>query len=144
MRLKILIILVLVFILILVSVLVINKDKSYTETDANNMISVVICTSDFNSIYHENVVIRSNKKYKIKKDDGIEVVPADNCYIFNIENMSVGQCYKIKASNNSKLKIESITRSYGIPEYFGDISIYRNENGFVIVNTLSASAIEVL
>lgn len=136
MKFKIFFVLIIALIFILVSVVVISKDKLYIETDTNNMISVVICTSDFNSIYHENVAISSNKKYKIKKDDGIEVVPADNCYIFNIENMTVGQCYKINASYNSKLKIESITRSYGIPEYFGDISIYRTENGFVIVNTL--------
>lgn len=136
MKLKILFILVLVFILISLSVVVISKDKSYIETDTNNMISVVICTSDFNSIYHENVAISSNKKYKIKKSDGIEVVPKNESYVIDNNNSKVGEVLHVSSGHDDKIKIETVNRSYGVAEYFGTLDIHCTENGFVIVNTL--------
>lgn len=136
MKLKLLVSLLIILCIVLFSALVINIEKQEKESVENLNISVVISTSDFNEIFHENVVISSGRKFKIKKDDGIEVVPSNHSYIFNIENMEVGQCFNINSTGDSLLKIESITRAYGVPEYYGDIKIYRKEEGFVIVNIL--------
>lgn len=108
-----------------------NKNKVKSEK-----ISVALSTSDFDSIYHNNISFYSSSNIRIRYQDGIELVPKNENYIIDISKMNVGECIHVSVPNNSSLVFESIKRSYGNADYLGEFDIYCTENGFVIVNIL--------
>lgn len=136
-RRKILLMCIIVLFLTLVSLLSVTNEEDYYETDKEEQsISVVLTSSDFNSIFHESVVLSSAHKMKIKKSDGIEVVPKNETYVIDNKSCKTGEVLHVRTGQDDKIKIETINRSYGMAEYFGTLDIHCTENGFVIVNTL--------
>ena len=116
----------------------INRQDKMMEKErfGSNYISVVISTSDFSDIYHDNVILSSEKKMKIKRDNGIEVVPKNESYSFSMGDCVPGSFMHIETEGQEQIKIESLNRAYGTPLYYGSIDLYGTESGYVIVNLL--------
>jgi len=71
---------------------------------------------------------------KIHTSDGIEVIPKDETVLIDESRVKVGESISINA--DEVIVIDTILRSYGAGQYFGELDIYNTEQGFVIVNTL--------
>lgn len=101
-------------------------------------IRVLINTNSYKSIFHESVTFTSNQPFvitygekKVSYDAGIEVtVKKDD------EMLEQGRI-KITTTAEGKIKLNSVIRSYGKPEYRGSIEIAKTDNGLTIVNELS-------
>lgn len=101
-------------------------------------IRVLINTSNYKSIFHDSVTFTSDQPFvltygekKVSYDAGKEVtVKKDD------ELLEQGRI-KITTSEEGKIKLCSVIRSYGKPEYRGSIEIAKTENGLTIVNELS-------
>lgn len=133
---KLLLICFIILLLTLLSLISVTKDDYYEPKKNEHNISVILTTTDFDSIYHDSVMLKSAHKIKIKKTDGVEVFPKNESYIIDKSSVSVGEVLHIQTGAKDRIIIESIERSYGKANYIGTLDIHCTENGFVIVNTL--------
>ncbi len=102
-------------------------------------IRVLLNTTDYKSVYHDTVKFTVNTDFTIsdkdneksyKAGDVVTVKPGDDL-------LSNGRIKITPASDNGKIEILSIKRSYGNPKYRGMIEISEGEEGLLIVNELS-------
>lgn len=135
-KVKIFLVFIIIIFLSLLSAISISKNEDNEITDNLTDISVLLSTSDFSDIYHENVCFHSGHKIKIKGKEGIEVVPKNEIYELNRDSLNIGESIHVEASDNATIIIDTINRSYGAGIYNGTIDIYNTEDGLVIVNTL--------
>lgn len=135
---KILFLLVLSILISLISLLSVHYQDKIMEKErfGSRYISVVISTSDYSGIYHDNVILSSEKKIRIRRDNEIEIVPKKENCAFSRNECVPGSVLHIETEEDAKLQIDSLARAQGCPSYFGSIDLYGTENGYVIVNCL--------
>lgn len=133
---KMIIMFIIIIALTVISIYSISNQDFYEPDEDEINISVLLTSSGFDSIYHENINIISDGKIRIKKNDGTEIVPKNEEYIIDINNCPVGETFHIQPSENCKVTVNSINRAYGPASYFGTLDVYSTQDGFVIVNNL--------
>jgi len=102
-------------------------------------IRVLLKTTDFADMIHQNVVLRAHGNYEIvygdKKaslKDGEEL----KLTVFSDELSEERVTFR-PTSENDRMEIASIERNYGIPVYAGNIEIMKDSGGLVIINDLN-------
>lgn len=112
--------------------IIIDRDMNWED------IRVLIKTSDYKDIYHDEVVISSDTSFEISYGDKLEVIEGGSKLSFD-ESSPYLESGRITISTqdiNGKINIESIKRSYGIPSYRGTIEIAKIDNKLVVINEL--------
>lgn len=135
-KIRLLFVILIILCISLLSVILLSRDDYYEPDKSGLNISVVLTTSDFSDIFHDTVILSSDKKMKLNKNDGIEVVPKNEEYCFKKEDYVVGDKIHIQAVEDAKISILTIERAYGIGQYMGTLDVYCTKDGFVVVNTL--------
>lgn len=103
----------------------------------NKIIRVLLKTTGFSSEYHGSVTLTSNKKFTISNGKKTKSYKAGK-YVTIKKNHALlkgGKSITVKAENNGKIKISSISRSQGTPSYRGSIVVqYVSGKGLTLVN----------
>ncbi len=104
----------------------------------NPMVRVVISNSGFQGIHHKNVLVTSGQAYELLGPNGqLFATYEEGCTIdFSDYNMNEGDSLVVSSPSGERFSIDSLTRSQGVPFYRGELQIYKEEDGFVIVNEL--------
>ena len=104
------------------------------ETIKIPSIRVLIKTTGFHEIAHEKVEVSAENGLVIVDGNKVNEFDGDEKVILNPNTSSVR--VKPKALGD-KIKIHSIERGYGTPEYGGGLEVYETEEGLIIVNEIS-------
>jgi stage II sporulation protein D len=102
-------------------------------------IRVLIKSSNFESLYHQNVVLKGNTDYTIYYGEQ-EEKHAANEEITIDANSNVWESSRIKIvpdTLSGEITLLSIQRAFGNPAYGGSIEIVKDENGLVVINEIS-------
>jgi len=94
-------------------------------------IRVVIMDSDFSGFTHEQVDITSNEAFTVMENGTVRNFAAGER--FTLTN-SASLSSRVFINSGGVLKINSLSRSYGAPEYRGGLEVIRGDGGFIIVN----------
>lgn len=104
----------------------------------NPIVRVVISDSSFGSIFHERVLVTSDQRYELKSNKGelYATYPEGKVIDFSDFQMKDGESLIVSPTEKQRFSIDSLTRSQGVPFYRGKLQIYKEEQGFVIVNEI--------
>ena len=94
-------------------------------------IRVVIMDSDFRNFTHETVDITSSAQFEVITDGYRQIFMPGERFMLSDINELTGRAI---ISGDGKLAVNSLRRSYGAPEYRGNLEISVSGNGFIIVN----------
>lgn len=101
-------------------------------------IRVLLKSSDFSSIFHERAVLSGDSAYRIRAENGKEeVLEAGETLELSADSEWFEDGNRVTAACDAltgKLRIPSIQRSQGTPEYRGSLEIIRTEEGLILVN----------
>lgn len=114
-----------------------GEKASCKVTVTNKVIRVLLKTTGFSSEYHGSVTLTSDKKFTISNGKKKKTYKAGK-YVTIKKNYALlkgGKSLTIKADNNGKIKITSISRTQGAPSYRGSMVVqYVSGKGLTLVN----------
>ena len=122
-----------------VTATVAGKKLTCNVTVGNEMIRVLLKTTNFSNIYHSSVVVTSTNKFTIKNGKTTKKYAAGKKVSINSSYVLLksGNAITITAENNGKISITSIKRSQGTPSYRGKLTIKSvSGKGLTVVNKL--------
>lgn len=128
-----------------------SEDEMIDELEEKEVdqsqIRVLLKNEGFENIYHENVTCESEEGLKVVygeeevflEEFSIHVVEeqlvisldGEETILEGMESIEI-----LSISNEEKIRVSSLERSYGEPEYYGELEIFVVGNQFVIVNKL--------
>lgn len=110
-----------------------------TEPIIAENIRVMINSTGFTSLFHDNVIITSTDDFKMYYGDSEAFYKANDIVTIekNSEYLASGRVRFETSNENGKLKIMSIERGSGNPEYRGSIEVALYDDGLTIINDLS-------
>lgn len=115
-----------------------EEKKGY---DLGDQIRVVISTTDFSDIFHEEVLLSANADWYMEGEEVCyekgESWKASSFFAEHPEISKCTFCVIEDQETNSGIQIDSIQREYGKPVYEGTIEVQNTTQGYVIVNTVS-------
>ena len=102
----------------------------------NPLVRVVLFDSSMSGMFHKSVLITSDEDYELKGADGTLYAsyPGGKTIDMSDYNMMNGQSLIVNSPGSAMFSIDSLTRAQGVPFYRGALQIYKEEEGFVIVN----------
>lgn len=110
-----------------------------TEPIKAENIRVLIKTDNFTSLFHEKVVLTSDREFVVTIGKKETTYKADTELTLTMDKDWKNQ-ERVQIRTNSeegKIKLLSVKRSGGTPAYGGTIEVAATENGFIIINDLS-------
>ncbi len=123
----------------------IDDEEELTELvilpSEDTKIRVLLKTTGFHSLYHEEVKIESDCKYTLYssgEEEGVDFEPQDILCISSDSNLW-NECNIVKIvpkDYGKKLTLLSLQRSYGPPVYRGTLEVHKTSQGLLIVNEL--------
>lgn len=101
-------------------------------------IRVMLMTTGYQSLFHENVVISSTEGFSINTEEGNTHYNGGEEVLFSAgdENVS-GKRVRIIPDGTNKLVVKSMSRSQGNPEYSGTLEVESYEEGLVLINDVN-------
>ncbi|MBQ7765571.1 MAG: SpoIID/LytB domain-containing protein [Lachnospiraceae bacterium] len=112
-----------------------------TETDAlpielvnNPDLRILITTDDFSRDIHDKVKVSSNKDFQLLGEDGTVFADYNAWEIIDLDSFRLETGETLIFKGEGKISIPSLKRMQGTPEYYGSLQIYKEEEGFCIIN----------
>lgn len=110
------------------------------EISVPENICVTIMDQDFQHEYHETVVLSCDKGYAVSEMGGTdsekkEYAPEET-FTISASELPEGTILCVSGNKNGALKVESITRGDGTPQYRGKLYLEGTEDGILVVNEL--------
>lgn len=110
-----------------------------TQTLEAQNIRVLLKTTDFTDIFHESVTLTGIDAFYVSYGDTVEEYAAGEPVTFTADS----ECFQDGArvfvqtvQENKGIRIDSITREQGTPEYKGTLEMTLEDGGIVIVNDI--------
>lgn len=102
-------------------------------------IRVLLKTTDFAEIIHQNVTLKAHGDYEISYGNQKSVFcDGDELKLTMLsEELSEERVVFTPQSENARLEISSIERNYGTPVYAGRIEILRDSGGLIVINDVN-------
>lgn len=99
-------------------------------------IRVLLKTTDFADIVHSKVCLKANGSYEISYGDRTDSLNdgEELTLSFNSEYLEEERVILTPQSEDARLEITSIERSYGTPSYAGSIEILKDSAGLLVIN----------
>lgn len=111
-----------------------------TRPFSADRIRVLLMDNNFQSIFHPQVTVTLLEGGTIsygKKEKTVEIPPGESLTISpGDEYLSEGRAVITANGDNDGIRIDSLSRSHGIPLYDGLLEIRQEEEGLVLVNDL--------
>lgn len=102
-------------------------------------IRVLITTTGFKEVFHDNVVLSSIRPYKLQLEDNLEILEAGYQMDISKLNLEIGSRVTFLSEEGQKIKLHSIQRGSNDqlnPEYRGTIEVERVQEGYLIINEI--------
>ena len=108
------------------------------ETIKAKDIRVLIKTDNYADIYHNEVMLTSDKEFTLKAGDTVKTYKAGQKVTVKLDNklLKKGRLRFQTKSESGKIKLLSINRASGNPAYRGAIEISSGKEGLIIINEL--------
>lgn len=102
-------------------------------------IRVLLKTTDFADILHQNVVLRAHGNYEVIYGDKKSVLKDGEELKLTAfsEELSEERVIFKPEGENSRMEIGNVERDYGTPVYAGNIEVLKNSGGLMIINDLN-------
>lgn len=119
----------------------ISEEAKVTEPEpelielANNPeLRILITSENFASDIHSEVRITSNRNFKLLGEDGTLFAKYNAWEEINLDSFRLKSGETLIFEGESKMSVPSLKRAQGIPEYYGSLQIYKEEDGYSIIN----------
>lgn len=114
------------------------EEEPYFELTYNPTVRVVISDASFQNIFHGDVLLTSSKPYDLLSSTGVLYAEYDGgeTIAFSSFGMKSGESLIVESKEQERFSIDSLSRSQGVPFYRGKIQVYKEDEGYVIVNEL--------
>lgn len=101
-------------------------------------IRVIIKTNGFSDIYHDSVLLSSDKEYQLTYGGEVRTLgPGEEITIDQASKYLEAGTLKVTTGvSDGKIAVKSLDRGYGTPSYRGILEITKTENGLMIINEL--------
>lgn len=102
-------------------------------------IRVLLKTTDFADIIHQNVMLKAHGEYEIAYGNKKSVLQdGEELKLTSFSEELAGErVIFTPQSENARMEIASIERNYGTPVYAGRIEVIKNSGGLMIINDLN-------
>lgn len=102
-------------------------------------IRVLLKTTDFADIIHQNVMLKAHGEYEIAYGSKKSVLQdGEELKLTSFSEELAGErVIFTPQSENARMEIASIERNYGTPVYAGRIEVIKNSGGLMIINDLN-------
>lgn len=109
-----------------------------TEDIYAKNIRVLINNSDYSSPYHDNVIVTSDTDFVVTYDDIVKEYKAGEKIEFRngSEELKDDNVIVQSKSEDGKIRVTSIERQSGFPQYRGKLELARDDKGVLMVNEL--------
>ncbi len=100
-------------------------------------IRVLLCNTEYKGIFHNTVTLTADSEYEVRYKEENKIYKSSE--ILQIEDLALQNGERIYVSPmalSARIKIPSIKRAMGTPEYRGTLEIEKREEGYVITNEL--------
>ena len=104
------------------------------ELVVNPDLRILITTDDFSGDVHEKVKISSNKDFKLLGEDNTVFAEYNAWEIVDLDKFRLKTGETLIFESEGKISIPSMVRAQGTPDYYGSLQIYKEENGYTIIN----------
>lgn len=113
-----------------------EENQEYKDLGLNPQVRVLLMTEGFENEMHKNLeIIGEDMLVKYGNNHEYEVHLEEVNLTTSHEYFESGSI-KIISGETNKLTIKSYERAYGNPSYYGELEIYAQKGGLVIVNEL--------
>lgn len=125
-----------------------KPERPVTDYDlkTGSTIRVVLKTTDYKNIFHENVILTSDSDVSVRAGALRKTIPAGaelslNSLLSAYEELTGGETEVpnqavFQAAEDGTIKILTIGRKQGTPAYRGSLEIRKTDRGYVIINEL--------
>lgn len=115
-----------------------EKKEKKKEEKEYDIIRVVLKTNGFKDVIHKEVSISSKSGLVLRFGEGKkECNPEETILIKADDSMLRQGVLHVKSKKEGdKIRISSLKRGYGVPEYRGKLELYAVKEGIVLVNEL--------
>lgn len=113
-----------------------NENNTYKDLGENPLIRVLLMSENFINEYHKEVEIKGEIFQIYYGEDHKECTEVEEIHLTNDHEYFMEGSIIVKPSETNKLTITSLKRSYGNPEYAGELEIFSSPDGLVVINEL--------
>jgi len=110
-----------------------------TEPIEAKNIRVLLKTDEFKSIFHDKIVITSDEDFTLQYGEEVKDFKANKEVEITVDSKYFAQDRLVfeSKSEEGKLQIVSLNRTYGTPAYRGRIEILNIDGALIVINELS-------
>lgn len=100
----------------------------------NPELRILITTDDFSRDIHDKVKVSSDKDFQLLGEDGTVFADYNAWEIIDLDSFRLETGETLIFKSEGTISIPSLKRMQGTPEYYGSLQIYKEEEGFYIIN----------
>lgn len=109
-------------------------DVETIELVNNPNLRILITSDDFSSDVHEEVRVTSNKDFTLLGEDGTVFAEYNAWEIIDLDDFKLKTGENLVFESTGQMSVLSLNRAQGTPAYYGSLQIYKEDNGYSIIN----------
>lgn len=110
------------------------EEMPSVELVRNPMLRILITTSDFSGSIHDKVKLTSGDDFTLLGENGTVYAEYKAWEMIDLDKFNLKTGETLIFESEDTMSIQSIKRAQGTPEYYGSLQIYKEENGYTIIN----------
>lgn len=112
------------------------EEPEKIELVNNPELRILITTDGFAGSVHEEVRVTSPDDFKIIGEDGTLFGEYGAWEEINLDIFKLKEGETLIFESEEKMSVPSLKRAQGVPEYYGKLQIYKEEDGYSIINVV--------
>ncbi len=111
-----------------------EQEADYIELVNNPKLRILLTTADFSDNVHDRVKVTSDEDFKLFGEDETLFAEYNAWEIIDLDDFGLDAGESLVFKSQGKLSVLSLERAQGTPQYYGELQIYREEDGYTIIN----------
>lgn len=116
-----------------------EEEEAQVETPQIDLVSnpelrVLIKSGDFSKDIHETVKVSSDEDFTLLGEDGTVLAEYNAWEIVNLDSFQLKENETLIFDSEGTITLHSLTRAQGTPSYYGKIQIYKEAEGYTVIN----------
>ena len=116
-----------------------EEEEEQVETPQIDLVSnpelrVLIKSGDFSKDIHETVKVSSDEDFTLLGEDGTVLAEYNAWEIVNLDSFQLKENETLIFDSEGTITLHSLTRAQGTPSYYGKIQIYKEAEGYTVIN----------
>ncbi len=100
----------------------------------NPELRVLIKSDDFSKDIHDTVKISSDEDFTLLGEDGTVLAEYNAWEIVNLDSFQLKENETLIFDSEGTITLHSLTRAQGTPTYYGKMQIYKEAEGYTVIN----------